>query len=228
MNLGELIVHLRCAVLRDDAVPYLWQDAELIRYLNQAVLEFAKRTHIIQDDTSDFTTFDTVAGQAGYLLDSRILAVQELGLELDDGLGNLTYRPLVDRTRHQLLNNYSQGMPCGYNLQVATQALRFYPVPDDIYTVRMLVARKPAYELRNSKDVPEIPEDYHLTLCNFAAYTALMNNDPERANMAAATGFRAQWDLDVRDAKRYLTHLRSGVTPRARANWTGKRWGTYF
>lgn len=228
MNLSELMGHLRCAVLRDDAAPYLWQDTELLRYLNQAQLEFARRTHILSDDESAFTSFSTVAGTSTYEFDDRIIAITEIGLEIDDGNGNLSYHGLRDRTRNQLKNSYSQGRPTQYNVQVAQNKIRLYPVPDAVYTVRMLVARKPLRDLQNGRDVPEIPEDYHLTLCNFAAMKALMNNDPERSQMQAATDFRGQWDLDVRDAKRYIAQLRGGVSPRARSNWTGKRWGSYI
>lgn len=228
MNLSELIGHLRCSVLRDDAKPYLWQDTELLRFINQAQNEFCRRTLCLIDDSSSFASFQTVSGQASYSLDDRIIFVGELGIETDDGNGNLSYHELVDRTRHQLRNSYSQGRPYGFNLQVATNKIRFYPVPDAVYQIRMVVGRLPLRDLQNGKDVPEIPERYHLTLCDYAASLALMNNDPERAQMQAMRDFRGSWDLHVRDAKREFTNLRSGPTPKARANWTGKRWGSYF
>ena len=220
--------HLRCSVLRDDAKPYLWQDIELVRFLNQAESDFARRTHCLIDDESTFTTLTTVIGQSTYTLDDRIIFVKELGLVLDDGEGNLTYRELGDKTRHQQRDNYAQGCPYSYNLQVARNKLRLYPVPDAEYTIKLSVARKPLRAMSNPKDVPEIPEEWHLCLCDYAAGRALINNDPERANMQSKNEFMASWDLHVRDAKREFTNLRSGVTPRARTNWTGKRWGTYF
>jgi hypothetical protein len=228
MNLNELMGHLRCSVLRDDASPYLWQNSELLRFLNQGQKEFCRRTHCLVDDDSDFATFDTVEGQSTYTLDSRIIFVQELGVELDDGEGNLTYYELADRTRNQLRNSYNKGRPMAYNLQVARNKIRFYPTPDKAYTIRMAVARLPERDLQNGQDIPEIPERYHLALTSFAAYMALMNNDPERAQMQSKNEFKAAWDIEVRDAKREFTNLRSGPTPRARTNWTGKRWGTYF
>jgi hypothetical protein len=228
MNLSELMGHLRCSILRDDAKPYLWQDAELLRFLNQAENEFCRRTYCLSDDESTFASFQTVAGTANYDLDDRIIFVAELGIELDDGLGNLSYHELADRTRNQLRNSYIQGRPYGYNLQVATNKMRLYPVPDDVYQVRMVVVRLPLRDLQNGKDVPEIPERYHLALCDYAASLALMNNDPERSQMQSMREFRASWDLHVRDAKREFTSLRSGPSPKARTNWTGKRWGSYF
>lgn len=228
MTLSELLGHLRVAVLSDDASPYLWQDAELVRYLNLAQDEFARRTHCFVDDSEAFTTFDTVDGQVSYDLDPRIIFVKELGLSLDNGNGDLSYRELPDRTSHQLRYSFSKGMPRAYNLQVATKTVRFYPTPDDAYTVRMLVARKPLSAMSQADDTPEIDEDFHINLCNYAAKMALMNLDPDGTNPKSAALFNAAWEVNIRDAKRYYTHMRAGPTPRARANWTGKRWGTYL
>lgn len=223
MNLQELMNHLRCNTLRDAAQPYLWSDKELLGYLNEAEALFATRTHILSDDDDPITTFDTVAGQSAYALDPTIVYVSELGLVIDNGSGDLTYRELCDRTRKQLGNNFSQGMPKKYNLQVARHKVRFYPVPDDVYTVQMVVARKPLSKLSNGLDTPEIPEEHHTTLTNYAAWKALSNNDPEGSNMAAAAAQLAMWDLVIRDVKRDMGRLRSGAHPRVRANWTGKR-----
>jgi len=229
MNLGDLMGHLRCNVLRDQAPPYLWSDTELLRYINEAQSIFARRTHCITDDESDFTTFQTVVGEKSYSLDPRIIFVAEAGIVSDDGNGgNLSYCELVDRTRGQLKNSFVPGRPSAYNLQVASQKMRLYPVPDDVYTVVMMVARKPLYPLVNTKDQPEINEDYQLALTDYAAWKALTNNDPEKANMASALDFKASWSMAVRDAKRDLARLRAGSTPRARANWTGKRAGSLF
>jgi hypothetical protein len=103
-----------------------------------------------------------------------------------------------------------------------------YPVPDDVYEVRLIVARKPLKSLVTSKDVPEIDDEYHISLCDFAAWRALNNNDPEGSNMAAAKEFRASWDLTIRDVRRDMARMRLGVKPQARANWTGKQRRRYY
>lgn len=228
MNLGELMGHLRCNILRDESKPYLWSDTELLRYINEAHGLFARRTHCITDDESEFTTFETVAGQQSYALDERIVFVSEIGIVTDNGNGELSYCEIPDRTRNQLRNSYIQGRPQLHNLQVASHKVRFYPVPDDVYTIVMMVARKPLNKLANTKDAPEIDEDYHLALVDYAAAKALANNDPEKANMAASKDYMDSWSKVIRDVKRDMARLRAGNSPKARSNWTGKRAGSLY
>jgi hypothetical protein len=224
MNLGDLRGHLRAEVLRDTALPQLWSDSELTTYLNEAYVAFCRRTHLLVDAESDFTTFDTVAGTARYALDPRVLRINRAGI-----LGTDNYQELDTGTRHQIPVTHRGGRPVAFTTQTgidvgtpgAAQIL-FYPIPDDVYTVVMEVARKPLSPLAAAADEPEIDEDYHLALCDYAAWRALSNNRPEGANMQAARPFREAFDLIVRDAKRNIALLRAGHHPRAVANWTGK------
>lgn len=229
MTLQELVNHTRCNVLRDTATPSLWSDLEIARYINQAVKEFAIRTHDIVDDTTPaITTFATVAGQQVYDLHASVIMVNEVGLvEYDitvDPAEETSYTPLQDRTRRQLRRRFSKGRPTAYTAQVRTHSMRLDPTPDAVYTVEMVVVRKPLVDMTNAKQSPEIDEHYHLNLCDFAAFRCLSNNKPEGADMAAGDDFKTLWDLAVRDAKRAITNMRAGVNPQARNNWTGKRY----
>jgi hypothetical protein len=244
MTLNELLAHTRGPVLRDTAVPVLWTDAELTLYLNEAYRLFCVRTHCLVDSTSDFTTFELEPGIALYALDARIHRVNRLGLVTEDDTVDppvQNYSELVDGTRNQVPRVLYQGRPTTFTMQssigpdevVSTVSgtgrniLRFYPVPDEALTVIMTVARGPLAALSADDDEPEIEEIYQLALCDYAAWRALSNNDAERANMQAAGPFRASFDMTVRDAKRDLAVLRSGESPQARNNWTGKilrRW----
>jgi hypothetical protein len=223
MNLGELVEHTRCSVLRDTAIPYLWSDKELILYLNEAMRLFARRTHCITDSTNTLTTFNTVVGTADYVLDRRIVFVSELGVVLDPGEDYQSYHPLTDNTRGQQLVTFSQGRPLCYTAQVASYNIRLSPVPDAVYKVVMTVARKPLLAVVQGTDIPEIDEDYHLALVDYAAYRALSNNDVDGTSQVSAEAFFAKWGLAVRDAKRDLSKTRSGASPQAHNNWTGKR-----
>ena len=230
MNLQELVNHTRCNILRDTAVPSLWTDSEILRYLNQAVKEFAIRTHDIVDDTTpEVVDFVTVIGQQVYDLHPSIITVNEVGIveyDLTDPQNPVetNYSELHDRTRRQLRRRYSKGRPCSYTAQVRTQSIRLDPIPDAVYNVEMVVARKPLQDMSHEKHVPEIDEQYHLNLCDFAAFRCLSNNKPEGADMASGAEFKGLWDLAVRDAKRAIANQRAGVNPMARNNWTGKRY----
>lgn len=215
MNLRELLEHTSQAILRDQAVPRQWKDPELTLYLNEAEVQFARRTHCLTDGTSGFTFVETEAGVATYTLDPRVIFI----LEIVDSDGI----PLMDRTRGQISRRGFEGKPRAYTTDAAGRTLRLFPTPDDAYTLDLLVARKPLAPMVEDDDTPEIDEEYHLALCAWAAYRALRNNDPDGSNVLAADTFRTEWELAVRDAKRDVFRLRAGNNPTARANWTGKR-----
>tara|TARA_R110002049_G_scaffold61446_1_gene163663 strand:+ start:8869 stop:9573 length:705 start_codon:yes stop_codon:yes gene_type:complete len=230
MNLKELVNHTRCFILRDTALPTLWSDTEITRYLNQAEKEFAIRTHeIVDDETPAVVKFTTVAGQAAYDLHASIITVNSVGIVEYDTTDSenpveTNYTPLEDRTRRQMRRRYAKGRPCQYTTQARTQAIRLDPIPDGAYTVEMVVARKPLQPMTQGLHVPELSEEYHMHLCDFAAYRCLTNNRPEGADMASGAEFKTLWDLAVRDAKRAIANMRAGVNPQARSNWTGKRY----
>jgi hypothetical protein len=92
----EFIVHLRESILDDAAPPYLWQDTELLRYLNYAEVQACRRAHLIIDGTtlSDNGTAATasslgqkplcmlpiVANVATYNLSPKVLQVKRCQL----------------------------------------------------------------------------------------------------------------------------------------------------
>jgi hypothetical protein len=210
------------------AEPPLWSDTELVRYLGVAEALFARHTHILVDDSSTFTEFSTVIGQSLYALDKRIVFIAELGLVVDDGVNDPTYTPLRDRTRGQLRSSYNTGRPYEYTAQVTKGSLRLYPTPDAVYDITMEVARKPLRVMSLPSDTSELDEEYQLCLCDYAAWQALTNNDPEGSNTVAAQVFKDKWDTVLRDVKRDMSKQRAGAYPRARGNWTGKIGGRYF
>lgn len=214
MTLDELITHLRTRILRDKAVPPLWSSEELTVYLNEAQDQFARRTHCLADSTSAFTFVETEVGTTTYELDPRIVFVKEVAMP--DG------RLLQDMSRKRLGRSWGNARPRAYSMDASMRVMRLSCPPDAVYELDLLVARKPLEALEADDDVPEIDEDYHLALCDWAAYRALRNNDSEGSAVLAADGFRADWEIRVRDAKRDVFRLRSGANPRAVNNWTGK------
>lgn len=226
MEFQELLGHLRANVLRDRALPELWSDTELKLYLNEAQVEFARRTHCLVDDEAAFTLFETVVGEAQYALDNRILFINTAHVRKptpdDPGAVPEDWTLMRDYTRGRIPRTITQRRPCAYTAQCNRNSFRLAAPADDVYEIQLMVARKPLAAMVAATDTPEIDEDYHLALVDYAAWRALSNNDPEKANMASGKDFRAAWDLQVRDAKRDIARLHAGATPQARGNWTGK------
>jgi len=220
MTLAELRAHTRTALLRDEAIPYLWTDAELDRYLNEAYRLFAIRTHCFVSGFESFCSFETEPGEFSYALDSRIIQVNEMYVTTCDDPPIRT--KLRDNTRNQQQYYNVTGKPSCFLMQAVAGAVRLSPIPDDVYTIDMVCAHKPIKMLTSDGVENALPEEYELALCDYAAHRALINNDPEKANMASAKEFKAQWDMQVRDAKRDFAIKRAGADAQARSNWTGK------
>lgn len=81
-----------------------------------------------------------------------------------------------------------------------------YPRPSADYAgavMQMRVARMPAARLTGADldAVPEIPEDYHLDMLDYAAYLALRIVDHELGDPARAAEFQQQFDRHVEEAR---------------------------
>lgn len=211
MTLDELVAHLRVSILRDTQKPSLWSDDELTLYLNEAHDQFARRTHCLADEESDFTFLETEPGVALYALDPVVVFVADIRGET--GLA-------LRKVGGARMSRATQGTPRHYSTDAKVRTVRLYPTPDAVYTLDLLVARKPLARLANGTDEPEIDEDFHLSLCEWAAYRALRNNDTDGMNVIEAAKFRESWELAVREGKRAV--MRQRAAPRQLNNWTGK------
>ena len=211
MNLKELVEHVRVYYLRDSEPPYLWPAKELKRYLNDAQRIFARHTHCITDEVTILTASTTPS----YPLDKNIIHVYEVY--------NDTGRRLARKNRQKLPVTTYEGKPIHYTVDAGSNYIRFGPTPDDEYEYKLLVARLPEKELEQVHDVPEIPEEYHLALCDYIAYMAVRNNDTEASNTNAGANFREDWELKLRDAKRNSYHLRGGSNQQVVNDWVGGR-----
>jgi hypothetical protein len=194
MTLEELLEGTRY-IVDDLVVPYQWSSEILTRYLNEAVDLLARRTFCLVDSEDVSTRLTTVAGQTRYELDPTVLTV----VAVEDAEG-IPLRPQWSTRRASV----ATGKPRGYSTRPGPRALYLWPTPDDAYEFQMLVARRPASVMTNLTDEPEIPEEFHLGLCDFAAYRAWMMADPDGVNLKAGLAAQARWDLHLRDAKREL------------------------
>lgn len=211
MRTGELLEELRESILRDTSTivsgpqDTLWSDEALMRYMNEAQQLFTRQTLCLLDGTTDeITRITLVAGQAEYPLSPKVINVFSAGIE---GEG----KDMV-RAGHELVDQRAQAQPLttdlGFGDPVApakiSECPTVYTTDEDSMTfrvhpeasdkcdgriVRMRVARLPINDLTlNDLDAsPEIREEYHLGMLDWAAYRALSNHDSD-----AEAGNRAE------------------------------------
>lgn len=238
MTLEELLAELRENVLRDisdsvtnDDADRLFSDASLIRYLNDGQVQFAAKTLCLRDETTPaITRITLVAGQESYDLHPSVKAV--FGATIGDRH--------LSRTRYAALTTQRGDLSRGAGVALSGYAcdpLRFYtdresgklgvwPAPgQSLHGAELVlrVGRLPLNPLKPNKltESPEIPEEFHLDIVEWAAYRALRNHDADAEALAKASSHKRRFleavDELNREAKRLLAE---SVQFHPNTNWS--------
>lgn len=244
VNLTDLLDELRSGILNDRSdrendgsdSDYLWTDATLIRYINEAQRRFAVRSLCIVDSrTTEVCDVTLHEGVTEYDLHPSILCV--VTAKLEDATTDLI------RVGHSVLNQYvapnnmiwdasqfSQ-LPPGSPKAFATDesigeddeasfsavTMRVFPAPsadEEGVIVKMRVIRKPLEDLTgdNMGAVPEVPVDHHFEMLDWAAYLALRIVDHDAGDPKRAGEFAASFESHVNEARKMV--LRKMFAPR--------------
>jgi hypothetical protein len=233
MKLSDLLSELRENILHDrsdrvsGSTDYLWSDATLVRYINEAQNRFARRGLVLRDaTTAEVCEVDLVTDTDTYTLHSSIIAVISVRHE-DDAYDMV-------RTGHAALGMYQapdtpywdpsavSALPAGKPLvwstdeqvladdtydTLSTIQLRVYPKPSSTYngdTLKLRVVRMPLVPLKATRlNVhPEIPSNHHLEMLDWAAYLALRVADIDAGSPMRAAEFRDSFEKHVEQARR--------------------------
>lgn len=227
MNVRELLEELRENILRDvsdavgsDSDSFLLSDKALVRYINDAQNKFAAQTLCLRDETTPTVTeIDLVAGQESYALDKRVLAVHATRVNSRRFLKATTYAFLAGNREAFALGcqtelQWDDGEPVYFYTDRETQKIGIYPAPSVEFVAShpklfLRVSRLPLEPLRaeNTDAEPDVPEQYHLDLLEWAAYRALMNSDIEVEQMGRANARRNRFNDTVVQLKRESDRL---------------------
>lgn len=229
MNTQELLEELARNILRDRSslvsgpADVMWSDATLLQYINEAQMRLATIGLVLRDATTPTVTqVPLSAGVTQYTLHPSVIAV------ISARYGSDTYD--LSRVGHSLLSAYvppdtlyfeaaqltvDPGKPIAWasdeQLDIKSGvsgvvSLRVYPPPssDHVDTVYLRTIRKPLkpLSLDAPEGIPEVPEQYHLGMLDWAAYRALRNIDSDVGSMSTAARFRDTFDEMVAQAKR--------------------------
>lgn len=231
MTFDDLLDELRNNILRDIAAPYLWSNATLARYIEDAQRQFARKSLCIRDaSTPTATQVSLSAGIDTYTLHPSVYAVLSANFN----------RSSVDLARagHSQLNGavapdalwfdvndvttFPPGAPRAFTTDEQTIGgsagqsaitLRMFPVPSDAESgllVNLRVVRGPlsAFTEDSGSQLCEIPEEYQLDMLEWAAYRALRNHDADGGSAGSAADHKARFGDAVleaaKDAKRRM------------------------
>lgn len=248
MNLRDLLGELRRNILRDASTAAngrevddsIWTDDALLLYIRDAEEKFASQTLCLRDSrTAAIANITLVADQEEYALDRRTISV--LGAQLDGRmvLGRANWGTRFGADSQMTPNTSYQvpretGEPRIYYTDRDTGFLGVYPIPSAGAAgkvIRLQVARRPLVPLtKNNLDAePEIPEQWHLDLVEWAAWRAMRNHDPDLDNDVSAIALvrsrfeqhRTRFEAAVAECKRDMKYLNvQQVEFGPRANWS--------
>lgn len=208
---------------------YLWSDAELTLFLNEAVTEACVRAKLIFDVTSPFCSFPVVIGQQAYPIDPSIFEIQSVRVDGYNGSAAPGYE-MIGTDQTALSRDYGRwyaliGRP-KYYMQDGF-ILRFVPLPDAVGTVQLAVYRTPTdtEAMSSGSDEPVIPNQFHLRLLDWALYLAYSKGDAEAGDDKKAAIAEARFETSFgkrtdADTQRKRQERRSHVVS---VNWPASR-----
>lgn len=169
--------------------PYIWSDAELIFYANEAINIMCRDAKLLIDPTTPATSRITTNVYASdYALSPLVIYVYSAHLvfAVDD------IREL-DKTNLDAIASYAgwrvdtADTPTQFLLDYRTGYLTLYPAPDAVYTIKLVVARYPliAFDAStvSSARTPEIDQAYHPAIVDGICYQAYLRTGEHTFNV---------------------------------------------
>ena len=240
MNLEELLAYTSSDLLDDRTTlldgesDSLYSDASLVALFNEAQRILARRAWcIIEYGVPPAGVIVLSAGKVLYPLHKSVLRIFDatpstqtapLGRTNDINLRN-PYPPSADAFdigESAAIAGTTLNIP-GAALAIATDAgtrmLRVAPEPAAAQAnlrVDLKIARLPVtwLSLEDMEAEPEVPSDYHLAMCTYAAGKCLTRPQVDSNDKVTGREMLAEFDAIVREARR----------DRQRAEYNGDRW----
>jgi len=241
VTLADLLDELREGILHDVSNQIagpsseLWTDTRLVRYIDEAQRRFAREGLVIRDgSTPTICQVPLVTNHNNYPLDPCVIAV--VSAKLSGDVGDLvraghsafdTYRqPDPYFFNPSWLATLPPGKPLAWGTDEYVTAnkegsqgvvnIRVYPVPTSAYNsqnILLRVVRMPIVKLttENLEAVPEVPEEHHMDMLDWAAYLALRKVDQDAGMPDRAKEFRDSFEAHVAEAKKAV--MRKLFTP---------------
>lgn len=184
MTINDLIKIARQDILNDVVPDYLWSDAQLTRFTNDAIVEACHRAPILRKAK----IVQVTSGTAGYDIDPTILQIYLAKLDDDDN-------PLTAATDYELSLAYGSGwrkltgspkryMRRGHNI-------RLFPIPVANDSLALTTSNIPDENFDIESD---IEEQFHPHLVFYIGYKAFMMPDMDTYNPVKANDYLSMFD----------------------------------
>lgn len=196
MDGTTFIKHFRQETM-DEAVPPLWSDDLILRYLNEAQREFCRRTEGIEDQITKVVP----AGAAALSIPDTVLKIRAASLPEQ---GRMLDLMSVEEARFQgvVLGSRAPSIPRFLVLGTSPGKASVVPAPVLDVTVVLDVMRMPKTQIESPGDETEVNDRHATTLMHYALFRAYSRPDPDSMDRVKADYFRQAFEAECLVAKR--------------------------
>lgn len=169
----------------DEAQPYLWSDALILRYLDEVQTDFCRRTEGIEDSVSSVCSVAVPAGTAVVRLNPKIRKVRAARLAGYAWPLDITS---VEEARQN--NATASGVPRTLVLGLGGGKALLAPTPATSVVLHLDVFRLPLTSIEAPGDETEVDDMHASTLMYGALFRAYSRPDVETMDRTKAEYFR--------------------------------------
>lgn len=185
MTTTELLAIFRSEVA-DEQAPYLWADALIYSYIDDAQKQFCRLTYGIPDARA--FTISLVAATEWYAISTKITEI--LGA-FDSAGGSIPVMTRGENLARNVVFDGRAGFPQAFFKGMQKGYLRAYPIPITSGTVTLETRRLPD-DVASGDDF-EVDEQHHLGLVAWVKHKAYGKQDSETADPELAKRYKAEF-----------------------------------
>lgn len=201
MDSTAIIGHFRSQIM-DQNKPYLWSDEEALVYLNEAQLEFCRRTEGISDVTTpEVVSIPIVTGEILAEAHPSILTFR-MALRASDGVK----LDIINHTDVRSWKNYA-GAIREMIVGLENGVVRWGATPQVDDEVNLMVYRLPLVDITEFDQELEIEAKHHVHLVDWMRHLAYLKDDTEvfdkQASDRAEQRFATYCEFVATEQRRY-------------------------
>lgn len=186
--------------MSDTEVPYLWSDADVYRYIDDAQKTFCRKTDGISDATSFLTQLSIAQNDGFIVLDKRILKIRA-ATRADTG------EPVEVLNSEDLARQGLRFVP-GTTGSIKALVIgeekgkaRPYPISNAALTLNLTIFRLPLLSIEGDDDL-EVDEEHHNGLLLWVKSRAYLKDDANCYDKEQATNYEARFAAYCDEAMR--------------------------
>lgn len=209
MNSSELLALFRSDTT-DTVAPYLWSDAEVYAYMNDAYFMFVRLTGGVSDALSDACVLETSVKEPYVDLDPSILRIRQASLAPD----GKTVR-VINAQDTEALTDEDFGVLRRLNTSTSVGEVRYLVtgmqqnvarlvnIPDRVYTINLLIERLPLTTITGaSQSFTDVAPHHHFHFLKWMRSLAYNKQDADTFDVKKAEAERQAFEVYCALAKR--------------------------